>query len=62
MSAAFKCDLCDTLQEGSPDQSLDLKPTHGTSVSKQLCSGCLASFNDWMVSRAPEQDRPEVMP
>jgi hypothetical protein len=58
MSAAFKCDLCDTLQEGTPDQSLKVSPKHGGSSEKQLCSVCLASFNDWMVSRAPEHDRP----
>jgi hypothetical protein len=60
MAAAFQCDLCDELQEGAPDQSLEIKPKHGSSVSKQLCTACLASFNDWMVSRAPAHERPDV--
>ena len=60
MGAAFKCDLCDALQDGSPDQTVTVAPKHGGSSQKQLCSSCLASFNDWMVSRAPEHDRPEA--
>lgn len=58
MGAAFKCDLCEALQEGTPDQSVSITPKHGGSTTKQLCSKCLASFNDWYVSRAPEHDRP----
>lgn len=59
MAIAFKCDLCDRLQEGAPDQSVQITPRQGSSTTKQLCSECLASFNDWMVSRVPERDRPE---
>jgi hypothetical protein len=48
----------DTLQEGTPDQQVSITPKHGGSTQKQLCSACLASFNDWCVSRAPAHDRP----
>lgn len=58
MGAAFKCDLCDTLQEGTPDQSVSISPKNGGSTTKQLCSDCLASFNDWVVTRVPSYDRP----
>jgi hypothetical protein len=58
MSSAFACDLCDALEAGSPAQRISVKPALNTSIDLEMCSSCLASFNDWRVSRAPEQDRP----
>jgi len=55
---AFGCDLCSQLEQGDPAQRISVKPCMGTSVDLEMCAGCLASFNDWRVSRAPEQDRP----
>lgn len=60
MAKAFQCDRCDTLQEGDPDQSIRITTKHGGSSTKQLCSGCLASFNDWYASGVPLADRPEA--
>jgi hypothetical protein len=59
MSAAYKCDLCDRLESGKPAQRVAITPEHGASAAFELCTICLASFNDWRVGRAPEQDRPE---
>jgi hypothetical protein len=59
MGAAFQCDLCDTLQEGAPDQSVTVNPRQGANTSLQMCSDCLMSFNDWRVRRAPDHDKPE---
>lgn len=51
--------MCDTLEAGKPAQSIRIKPALNTiSIDLEMCSACLASFNDWRVSRAPEQDRP----
>ncbi len=58
MSAAFSCDLCDALEAGAPAQRISVKPALNTSIDLEMCSACLVSFNDWRVSRAPEQDRP----
>lgn len=58
MAKAFQCDRCDTLQEGEPDQSISISPKHGGSSTKQFCSGCLASFNDWYASGVPDHDKP----
>lgn len=60
MGAAFKCDLCDDLHEGSPDQTVTVAPRQGPNTTRQLCPLCLASFNDWVASRVPEHDRPEA--
>lgn len=60
MAKAFQCDLCDHLSEGEPDQSINVSPRHGGSTQLQMCSQCLASFNDWRVSRAPNHDKPKV--
>lgn len=60
MAKAFKCDLCDRLEEGDPDQALKVKPKHGGLVELEACSGCMASFNEWRRSRAPEVDEPRV--
>lgn len=60
MAKAFQCDRCDTLQEGEPHQTVSINPRHGGSSTKQLCSGCLASFNDWYASGVPLADRPEA--
>ena len=60
MAEAFQCDRCDTLQEGKPDQTVSISPRHGGSSTKLLCSGCLASFNDWYASGVPLADRPEA--
>lgn len=59
MTLAFGCDLCDRLEAGKPAQRIGVTPEHGGSTNLDLCTECLASFNDWRVSRAPEQDRPE---
>ena len=55
---AFGCDLCSRLEGGAPAQNITVKPCMGSSVELEMCSDCLVSFNDWRVSRAPEQDRP----
>jgi hypothetical protein len=58
MSKAFCCDLCSGLEQGDPAQRITVKPVMGNSVDLEMCAACLVSFNDWRVSRAPEQDRP----
>ena len=58
MGAGFACDLCDRLEAGKPAQRIAVTPEHGNSATLELCTHCLSSFNDWRVSRAPEQDRP----
>lgn len=58
MASAMQCDLCDTLEPGAPSQKVTVHPSLGQMEPLELCSACLVSFNDWRVSRAPEQDRP----
>lgn len=59
MAAGFACDLCDALEAGAPAQRITIKPAlNNHSFDLEMCSACLASFNDWRISRAPEQDRP----
>jgi len=60
MSEAFACDMCDTLEAGKPAQRISIKPALNTSIDLEMCSGCLVSFNEWRVTRAPEQDRPRA--
>jgi len=55
---AFGCDMCSQLEQGDPAQKITVKPAPGQAVDLEMCSDCLVSFNDWRVSRAPEQDRP----
>jgi len=55
---AFGCDMCSQLEQGDPAQKITVKPALGQAVDLEMCSDCLVSFNDWRVSRAPEQDRP----
>ena len=58
MGIAFSCDACDQLESGKPAQTVTVAPMNGTAESLQLCMQCLASHNDWRVSRAPKQDAP----
>lgn len=55
---AFGCDLCSALEQGDPAQRITVKPVMGNSVDLEMCAGCLVSFSEWRVGRAPIEDRP----
>lgn len=58
MSNAFGCDLCARLEAGAPAQRITVKPALGNAVDLEMCAGCLVSFSEWRLDRAPAQDAP----
>jgi len=59
MAEAFECDLCECLEAGKPAQKITIAPALGGSHAVEMCSGCLAEFNDWRDARKPTPDDPE---